>query len=91
MRARWFLSLLTLPLLLACGTAEDLSAPAATRDEATLRDTPSGRVIGGVGTNGSHVWRGIPFAEPPVGDLRWRAPRAAVARSRARRGIPTPS
>ena len=24
---------------------------------------------------GTYAWKGIPFAQPPVGDLRWRAPR----------------
>lgn len=27
----------------------------------------------------AHVWRGIPYAQPPVGDLRWRAPRPCLA------------
>lgn len=40
----------------------------------TLRETRSGPVIGYVNDNGAYVWQGIPFAEPPVDELRWRAP-----------------
>ncbi|HYC22676.1 MAG TPA: carboxylesterase family protein [Candidatus Bathyarchaeia archaeon] len=46
----------------------------ATPDPATRRSTPSGELIGGLGRYGSHAWLGIPYARPPVGDLRWRAP-----------------
>jgi para-nitrobenzyl esterase len=35
---------------------------------------PQGEVIGSVGRYGNHVWKGLPFAQPPVGELRWRAP-----------------
>ncbi|MEX3021084.1 carboxylesterase/lipase family protein [Kluyvera sp. STS39-E] len=35
----------------------------------TLQGTLSGVVDGDI-----HVWRGIPYATPPVGSLRWRAP-----------------
>jgi para-nitrobenzyl esterase len=33
-----------------------------------------GGKIEGTIENGIHVFRGIPFAAPPVGDLRWKAP-----------------
>jgi para-nitrobenzyl esterase len=39
------------------------------------RTTPGGEVVGFVGRYGSHVWAGLPYAAPPVGDLRWREPR----------------
>jgi para-nitrobenzyl esterase len=39
--------------------------------------TDAGTVSGTV-ENGIGVYRGIPFAEPPVGDLRWRAPQPAA-------------
>jgi para-nitrobenzyl esterase len=38
------------------------------------RDTQSGSVIGSEDPNNTYVWLGIPFAAPPVADLRWRSP-----------------
>ncbi len=45
----------------------------------TLRRIAQGALHGGIAKNGALVWRGIPFAAPPVGPLRWRAPRPADA------------
>ncbi len=57
--------------LAACGG--DPAAPAA--DPSSARDLRAGQVVGFAGQYGNHAWRGIPYAEPPVGELRWRAPR----------------
>ena len=35
---------------------------------------------------GIEVWKGIPFAKPPVGDLRWRAPQPIAAWKGVRSG-----
>lgn len=40
----------------------------------TVRRIDSGRIIGTTEQNGSHAWFGIPYARPPVGNLRWKAP-----------------
>jgi para-nitrobenzyl esterase len=37
--------------------------------------TLSGKVEGKVDGEDTLAWKGIPYAEPPVGDLRWKAPR----------------
>jgi para-nitrobenzyl esterase len=39
------------------------------RDSGTVRQTTLGAIRGN-----AHSWLGIPYAEPPVGALRWRAP-----------------
>ena len=39
--------------------------------------TANGAVEGGKTASGIRIFRGIPFAAPPVGDLRWKAPRPA--------------
>ena len=49
----------------------------------TLRETLSGSVVG-FRDRGVDVWLGIPFARPPEGDLRWRAPRPPVPWSDAK-------
>jgi para-nitrobenzyl esterase len=43
-------------------------------DPETQRDLKTGPVVGFLDSGRSHAWLGIPFAKPPVGDLRWKAP-----------------
>jgi para-nitrobenzyl esterase len=50
-----------------CATA----VPAIAADRAK---TANGVVEGTTEPSGIHVYRGIPFATPPVGDLRWKEP-----------------
>ena len=38
-----------------------------------VRDTAYGRVEG-IEVAGTYSWKGIPFARPPSGALRWKAP-----------------
>lgn len=59
-----FLIFIIATLLTGCGLQTD---------QATQRSTDYGPIIGTT-DSGVHIWRGIPFAAPPVGALRWRAP-----------------
>ncbi len=36
--------------------------------------TEAGKIAGSTGKTGIHIFKGIPFAAPPVGELRWKAP-----------------
>ncbi len=56
-------------LLGGCGGGEDDTPP-------TVRDTSLGRIQGSddSAATGTYAWKGVPFARPPVGALRWKAP-----------------
>ena len=43
-------------------------------EEDSLRILMEGKVMGMEGENNTFTWKGIPFAKPPIGELRWRAP-----------------
>jgi len=64
-----------LAFTVACGTR---AADPPTPDPALRRTTTSGEVVGFLGRYGSSVWLGVPYAAPPVGPLRWRAPQPAA-------------
>ena len=44
------------------------------RNDTTLRNTEGGEVVGFTDEFGARAWMGVPFAAPPAGELRWRAP-----------------
>jgi para-nitrobenzyl esterase len=70
------LSLVIVALLAAYFWRSSARAPAPrTPDAHTLRETSLGPVIGSSDADNTYAWLGIPFATPPLGDLRWRAPR----------------
>ena len=45
----------------------------------THRRVAGGELIGSREANGTHAWRGIRYAQPPTGALRWRAPQPVPA------------
>ena len=64
--------------LTACTTSPTQSTlPIA--DDAALRQLDSGAIRGFVNAAGGHSWLGIPYAAPPVGERRWRAPQAPTS------------
>jgi len=52
--------------------------------------TESG-TVSGIRADGLTLYKGIPFAAPPVGDLRWRPPVPAAAWIGTRRNSPLPA
>ena len=46
---------------------------------ATRCMTQSGEVAGFLGAQGERIWLGVPYAAPPVGLLRWRAPQPPLS------------
>ena len=67
------LLLILIPALIACSSA-NRSKTGKKIDIASV-PTEAGLVSGKTGTDGTvNIFMGVPFAAPPVGDLRWKAP-----------------
>ena len=70
--ARLTVAILLLGGATACGRGGPDPLPDA--DPGSRRSLPLGEVLGYTTEDGAHAWLGLPFARPPTGDLRWRAP-----------------
>ncbi|MEX0618077.1 MAG: carboxylesterase family protein [Pseudohongiellaceae bacterium] len=70
-------TVLSLSLVTACSPRTEQEAVEAVTESGvnpTLRTIEQGQLVGLVQDNGSHSWKGIPYAQPPVGELRWKLP-----------------
>ena len=79
-----------LPLLLLLLLPCVVAIPAARPQYQVLVNTTTGSLQGFV-EQGSRKWLGVPYAEPPVGDRRWRPPARWRRNIRAMRPITLPA
>ena len=71
-----FAVLLSANLYVSYISSDEQEAVKQFRDETTYRYTRHGDVVGFIDQYGARSWQGIPYAKPPVDDLRWKSPQA---------------
>lgn len=73
-------------LLAACGGGTTAQPPAPEPTAPEVRQLAQGSVRGvnAAAVDGTYHWKGIPYAQPPVGARRWKAPAAPLAWSGTR-------
>ena len=69
-----FAVLLSANLYVSYISSDEQEAVKQFRDETTYRYTRHGDVVGFIDQYGARSWQGIPYAKPPVDDLRWKSP-----------------
>ena len=65
-------AVISLAILLCCSCSAQKPAASSAKDEPVIK-IASG-MIRGVKEGDIDIFRGIPFAAPPVGEFRWRPP-----------------
>lgn len=73
---RWVAALGLGAVLAGCAGMSTMTPNMAPNMAPLQRDTPWGPVVGSddAAASGTWSWKGVPYAAPPTGDLRWRAP-----------------
>src|SRR5262245_14219700 len=68
------------------GGSSAASPAQSPRAPLTQRQTAFGPVVGAdlSAASGTYAWKGVPYARPPVGELRWKAPADPVVWSSPR-------
>ncbi|WP_158588450.1 carboxylesterase family protein [Henriciella mobilis] len=74
-------SLILLFMAAACAKPPLPHAAPLAPQPTMMVQTQQGDVIGGASPNGARTWLGIPYASPPVGQLRWRPTEPPMPRS----------
>lgn len=75
--AHGLLGLITLLGLTACDLLQPPDLPQGTAvSPSSERELTTGKIRGFDNGAGGHTWLGLPYAQAPMDDLRWRAPRA---------------
>ena len=73
---KWFLLASCLIIVIGtkvfAGTSEDRVK--SVLDLTSKRELPVGSIIGLKSDFSTHVWKGIPYAQPPIEKLRWKKP-----------------
>ena len=59
-------------VLIFMGITLILSSCGQNLEMESIRTLDQGELIGLKGENNTYTWKGVPFAEPPVGELRWK-------------------
>lgn len=81
MKKKLFLTLLCvlalgmMLLIAGCGSSEEADSDAAPASDGVKATCENGVMVGQT-TDGVTSFKGVPYAKPPVDDLRWRAPQA---------------
>jgi len=70
---------LAITFIVFCGIASVISYGNAKASTANGNVKVDGGLISGTVADGIRSFKGVPFAAPPVGDLRWKAPQPVIA------------